>query len=288
MIYISSSCVKTNFIKEAIIKLYNAGFQHIELSGGTDYYEEIEIDIIELKEQYNLNLLCHNYFPPPKKHFVLNLASLDNEINDTTIKHYLTAIELSKKIQADCFGFHAGFLIDFHTDEIGKRISYTKLYDREKALEKFFNGYKILEQNAGNIKLYIENNVFSQSNRKSFKNNNPFLLTNSEDYFEFQKEINFNLLLDIAHLKVSSQTLGNDYESELNKLIVYSDYWHLSDNDGRHDTNCPFDKKSNIFKYINRSSQRILTLEIYDDIKKIQDIYRLLKTKLDKPTLSLF
>jgi len=277
MIYVSSSCIKTNSIKDAILKLYNAGFINIELSGGTDYYEDLEDDLIELKEKYKLNLICHNYFPPPKDHFVLNMASLDNEIYDRTIEHYLGAIELSKNIQADQFGFHAGFLIDIRNDEIGKKISYSKLYDREKALKNFFNGYNILEQEAGHIKLYIENNVFSQSNQKIFKNINPFLLTNSKEYFEFQKEINFNLLLDIAHLKVSSLTLGHNYKYELSKLAPISAYWHLSDNDGRHDMNRPFDENSNILKLIENYSADIITLEIYDDIKKIQNNYNLFK-----------
>ncbi len=66
-------------IRDSVQELAENGFQNIELSGGTEYYENFERDLIELKGEYNLNYRCHNYFPPPKKPFVLNLASLNDE-----------------------------------------------------------------------------------------------------------------------------------------------------------------------------------------------------------------
>ena len=98
MIYISSSCVKHIKIKDAVQDLVNNGFKNIELSGGTEYYNGFEDDLLELKNKYNLNYICHNYFPPPKEHFVLNLASLDDEIYNKTFEHLKNAIELSKKL----------------------------------------------------------------------------------------------------------------------------------------------------------------------------------------------
>ena len=40
MIYVSSSCLKNNNITEIICQLADRGIQNIELSGGTDYYDE--------------------------------------------------------------------------------------------------------------------------------------------------------------------------------------------------------------------------------------------------------
>ena len=42
-------------------------------------YANFEIDLLELKDKYNLNYQCHNYFPPPQQDFVLNLASLNDD-----------------------------------------------------------------------------------------------------------------------------------------------------------------------------------------------------------------
>ncbi len=66
MIYVSSSCIRHKKIKDSVKELAENGFQNIELSGGTQYYNNIESDLLKLKEKYNLNYRCHNYFPPPK------------------------------------------------------------------------------------------------------------------------------------------------------------------------------------------------------------------------------
>ncbi|KKK58959.1 hypothetical protein LCGC14_3039190, partial [marine sediment metagenome] len=88
MIYISSACVQHEKIKDSVEKLAQNGFEHIELSGGTKYYEGYEQDLVELKNKYDLKYLLHSYFPPPKEDFILNLASLDDEIYQKSLKHY--------------------------------------------------------------------------------------------------------------------------------------------------------------------------------------------------------
>ena len=74
MIFVSSSCVEHTKIKDSILELASNGFGNIELSGGTEYYENYIEDLLVLKKTFNLRYLIHNYFPPPKEHFVLNLA----------------------------------------------------------------------------------------------------------------------------------------------------------------------------------------------------------------------
>ena len=69
------------------------GFTNIELSGGTEYYDNFENDLINLKKEFDLNYLIHNYFPPPLEHFVLNLASTDKDIYEKSLSHYKRAIQ---------------------------------------------------------------------------------------------------------------------------------------------------------------------------------------------------
>jgi len=188
MIYVSSSCGKHKKIKDSVQELVNNGFENIELSGGTEHYDGFENDLLELKEKYNLNYICHNYFPPPKEHFVLNLASLDNEVYNKTFEHFKNAIEVSKRLGAKRFGFHAGFFIDIKVSEIGKKISKVNLFDKEKSIEIFSKGFIELQSIVGDIKLYVENNVFSSTNAKTYKNENLFMLTNSTEYKELKKK----------------------------------------------------------------------------------------------------
>ena len=81
---------------------------------------------------------------------------------------------------------------------------------------------------------------------------------------------NINLLLDVGHLKVSSQILGFDKFDVFRKCSKWIKGLHISDNDGYEDNNQP-DKKSSWF---NNKLPKVdfYTLEVYsknlDLIKK--------------------
>jgi sugar phosphate isomerase/epimerase len=268
MIYVSSSCSKQKKIGAAIRELAEHGFQNIELSGGTEYYENYEKDISDLKEKYNLNYLVHNYFPPPKEDFVLNLASLDDAIYEKSLAQLRKAIRLASLLGVDKFGFHAGFYVDISVAEIGKAISACNLWDIKEAYERFCNGFNIIKNEAKEIEIYIENNVYSKTNFNVYGLPNPFMLTSPEEYRELKQHIDFKLLLDVAHLYVSSRTLGFDFDSHLNQMIIETDYVHLSDNDGYHDQNAAFTSNSKLLNKIRKKylKGKTITLEIYTGI----------------------
>ncbi len=279
MIYVSSSCVKHNKIKDSVLELVENGFQNIELSGGTEYYDTFEKDLLELKDKYNLNYICHNYFPPPKNHFVLNLASLENEVYEISFNHLVNAIELSKRLGATKFAFHAGFFLNIKTNEIGKKIKKNTLFDDRKAIEKFCLGFKALEKVADTLELYIENNVFSDTNQKTFGEKKPFMLCDFEDYQQLHNEFKFNLLLDIAHLKVSSHSLNQDFDSELTNMIGTTDYIHISDNDSLHDINDALIRDSDLINLLKKHNlkNKYFTLEVYNDIDKLKNSFEILQ-----------
>ena len=64
-------------------KLISTGINSIELSGGI-YSTNVIDNLYELKEKANFQI--HNYFPPPKIPFVLNLASQDTEISNLSLE----------------------------------------------------------------------------------------------------------------------------------------------------------------------------------------------------------
>ena len=115
--------LKKKKIRDSVLILANEGYKNIELSGGTNYYDEYVDDLLQLKKEYNLNYLIHNYFPPPKKHIVINFASLNDDVYEKSIKHAYRTIELAKILSVRKIGFHAGFLIDPSSSELGKPIS---------------------------------------------------------------------------------------------------------------------------------------------------------------------
>ena len=276
MIYVSSACSSKKNIREAIEELAQLGIKNIELTGGTIYYQDYEKDILRLKEEYNLNYLVHNYFPPPQESFVLNLASLNNDIYQKSLNHCLKAIFLSKKLGAKKLGFHAGFLIDVSVREIGKKITASGLFERKQSLSRFRDAWLILQEKAApDLILYLENNVLSYSNYQSFNQVNPLLMSNYEGYVELKEIIDFNLLLDVAHLKVSCNSLGLNFEDELSKMLPLSNYVHLSDNDGKHDQNKGFNKNSELLQVLKQYDfdGKTITLEIYNNANNINQDY---------------
>jgi sugar phosphate isomerase/epimerase len=272
MIYVSSSCSKEKRIGVAIRELAEHGFQNIELSGGTKYYRGYEDDIFDLKNKYNLNFLVHNYFPPPKEDFVLNLASLDDTIFERSIAQLRKALRLARLLGTDKFGFHAGFYVDIGVNEIGKAVSARHLCNTKQAYERFCNGFNLIKKESKEIQIYIENNVYSKTNFSIYRLQNPFMLTSPAEYRELQQHINFKLLLDVAHLYVSSRSLGFDFNLHLDQMSMETDYVHLSDNDGWHDQNAEFMSDSKLLNKIKKKylKDKTITLEIYTGIKGLR------------------
>lgn len=279
MIYVSASCLKGLEIKDAIEALYKNGFRHIELSGGFRYYDKMEKDLIKAKRRFNLDYICHNYFFHSGEPLVLNLASLNDDIYEKSLNFLIRAIKLAKKLNAKKFGLHAGFFLDIKEEEIGKDLTYSKPFNKDKCIKKFYKGFSIIKEAAEGLELYIENNIISSANLKTFKGLNPFMMTRYKEYSELKKIIDFKLLLDIGHLKVSSFSLGLNFEEELDKMMAASDYLHISDNNGLSDQNRCLLSASDVFQKLKKYNLKgkIITMEIYEKMDEIKKSYSLLK-----------
>ena len=284
MIFVSSSCVKKSRIKDSVLALVNDGFKNIELSGGTDYYDGYLDDLQEIQDKYSLNYQLHNYFPPPKDHFMLNLASMNEGLYQNSIEHCMRAISMCKKLKGTKYGIHAGFLIDFLPAEAGKKISLKRVNNRMNAYSRFSSAWKLLEDFAGDeVDLYIENNVFSQSNKETYKDNNPFLFTDYHSWLEFSEKVECKLLLDFAHLKVSATSLNLSFSSQVDQLIKLTDYFHISGNDGLHDQNQSIVEDSDMIQVLDKYDwvNKTITLEIYEGIKSLHQSFDFLDSKIN-------
>lgn len=282
MIYISTACVRHKKICDSVKELAENGFLNIELSGGTDYYEGYIDDLLELQKKYKLNYICHNYFPPPKEHFVLNLASLDDDIFNRSYDHIKSAIDLSKILGANLYAYHAGYFIDIKVKEIGKNLSKVKLNDKGIAIKRFVKAYKELREYAGNVELYVENNVVSKANAEKYDNDNIFMLTNFDEYKGLKKQINFNYLFDLAHLKVTCNSYNLDFEYQVENMINTTDYLHLCDNNSIADQHKCFTKDSNWLSIIEKYdlSKKVITLETHGSIDEIIKSYNIVINRL--------
>lgn len=271
MIYISTGGDSLNSGYESAKNYLNQGFKAVELSGGI--YDKNQLENL-MKLLPNLNLQVHNYFPPPEDPFVLNLASNDQVIFNKSISHIRKAIDFAIELGRPIYSFHAGFLFDPTHNQLGKPIFKQKLNDRSKTLDIFINRVKGLaeEYKESGVILLIENNVLTKRNFVNF-NGNPFLLVDSSEcnYFMENMPENVKLLVDVAHLKVSSKTLNFCPEKMLKECEKWTYAYHLSENDGITDSNSPVLYDSWFWPHIKKDLN-FYVLEIYntseDELKK--------------------
>ena len=264
MIYISTGGFKHQSASDSVKLLAKNGFLAIELSGGL--FEKNQLKKLKnLQEKYGINFKVHNYFPPPFKPFVFNLASLNKDIAALSIKHAMNAIDYSSELGSGVYSFHAGFLLDPGVSELGKTIPSRSLYDRTEAMNVFIKRVNDLSIYASSkkISLLIENNVVSNSNYKKFSGN-PLLMTSKSECIYVMKNTpdNVNLLVDVAHLKVSSKSLGLDGTSFLAQCKKWIKAYHLSDNNGLEDENKSFDSNSWFWNHITNGLD-YYSLEVY-------------------------
>ena len=278
-IYISTGLekdIKTLAIAKKFIK---KGINKIEFSSGN--YEK---NILKKIKKLNIDAQIHNYFPVPKKAFIINLASKNNKIFIKTMNHLKRSINFSSKIKAKYFSFHAGFLVDPNLKDFGKTLERNIVNDHSKCLELFIKRLNILANYAKkkNVKILIENNVITKKNLSRF-NKNPFIMSSYVDAFKIMKKCgnnNVGLLVDVAHLKVSAKTLKFKPEDYLIKLDKYIKGYHLSDNNGLADENKNVTTDSWFWKYIKKDKD-FCTLELKNlKITNVMKQLNLVKKKI--------
>ncbi len=262
MVHVSTGGFKNLTASAAAKMLHSEGIDHVELSGGV-YSESVRADLLSLKSLINFRV--HNYFPPPKEKFVLNLASLDSQISERCLDFCEESIKLAHVLEGKYYSFHAGFLIDPKPQELGQKVQKRALFDRDQALEKFFENINKLAKIAAEheITLLIENNVLSAVNYKEF-GEDPLLFTSPNETRQFMKTVpnNVKLLLDVAHLKVSAQTLKFDKDLWFSECHEWVAGYHLSDNNGFEDSNEKIDKDSWFWNYLKKDLDYFV-VEVY-------------------------
>jgi sugar phosphate isomerase/epimerase len=281
MIYISTGGIKNKNASKFSEELLSYGINEIELSGGL-HSESLLDDLLILSTKINFQI--HNYFPPPEKPFVLNLGSLDPEVGMRSYDHVVKALEWCSILGCDHYSFHAGFLLDPGVHELGKKIVDRDLYDRDKSKEIFVSRVKNLHEIAKNsdITLMIENNVLSNNNSLEFKSN-PLLMCAPEECNEVLNNLpeDIKLLIDVAHLKVSANSLNFNPEKMFHMCENRIGGYHLSDNNGLSDTNQAFNSKSWFWNYLNPLIDYI-SIEVYSsDFNLLLDQKKLTELKLN-------
>lgn len=262
-VFISTASFKNLSAFETIKILKEVGINCFELSAGKYHAENIK----EVKKIEGIKYHLHNYFPPPKIPFVINLASMNDKIYDQTFNHILKCIDLSKALGCKYYSFHAGFVVDIKVKDIGIKTTSKNFSDRGKCMQKFINSVIKLSDYAkkNDITLLIENNVMKKSSYDYLGKNTTLMADPEEiDFVMNRVPKNIKFLLDVAHLKVSSNILNFNLDEAYDRIEKFVAAYHLSDNDGMNDTNDLITENSWFMSRLKKDAF-FYTIEVYKD-----------------------
>ncbi len=251
-VYVSTSCLANGSDIFHVLETYaKAGLRNIELGSVHKYVSDLSPAKFL---RYNLNLIVHHYFPPPREPLIVNLASQDIVISERSKEQIKRSIDFCHSLGIKLFTFHAGF----RTDPDNKL-----RFPRAKAVapyEMAFNAFVELVRDINSyaqdkgVKIAIENNVLSDYN--VIDGQNPFLLLCEAKEFErLWSRIpsdNIGVLLDLGHLKVTSHWLNFDRYEFIDRVKDRVFAVHIHENNGQADEHRELDKTSWCFEVISR------------------------------------
>ena len=260
-IFLSTTCFNYDCLEEIIKISKENGVYNLEISGGLKYLDPNKYEEIFEKNK-EINFRFHNYFPIPKNSFVINLAN--EKTANISIDNIFKGMKFAKKFGSNIFSVHAGLRfnpLDKDLGTIQKKYKSENYHKSYKILEKSID--KISKNNFDKTIICLENNVVEKRNSK--KSDNRYILSDLSDLEIIKKLIlkyKLNILLDVAHLKVSSETL------EFDKYKFIEEYYenilvvHLSENNGVLDLGNRLTKKSWFWNYLNWKKIKYVSLEI--------------------------
>jgi len=246
-VYISTGAFKTRALFPILESCLHNGIHHLELSSGTRF-EEGMLDMVRQYYRRPMHYLVHNYFPPHRDPFVLNLASTNEHTLQRSRDHSRTAIALAAEVGAPFFSVHAGAAMNARPEDLGQPQTHLVHGDVRRAYELFVESVSELARDAAaaGVSLLIENHVVAPFNLIERENRFLFAST-AEDILRLMDDVgapNLGLLLDVGHLKVTAASLGFEPRRLVERVAPYVRAFHLSDNDGKSDQNLPFGREA--------------------------------------------
>ncbi len=282
-IFVSTNCLSTQeSITSRIYKYQDHNLNCIELGFGVSVTED---DISEVSD-IDCLFVIHNYFPPPRDAFVLNLASGDEHVRQRSLDLVSEAVELASRIGALFYSVHAGFITDPTSyDRTGFVFPQsTSPNETHSAMDRFITAMKIAVDHAEHcgIKVLVENNVCSRETR------GKLLLQTAEEFLSLFSDLqssHLGLLLDTGHLNVSAHTLGFDRMYFVDQLAPYVQAIHVHDNDGIADTHKPIQPNSWVIDVLRRPELAGLPLVVeakFNDITELCQHVSWLKNEMER------
>lgn len=259
-------------ISDVIPIMVEKKIRNIEISSFHPFENNLDDKLVRYADEYDLNILLHNFSPPEKNGFLLNLCDREQIFREKTREFIIHRVKLTKSLGMDYYSFHAGFTVDYKTGVH----EYKDNMDKKKALDLFIHELGKIMDVADDEKIHIgiENHVCIK------ENTNNLILYDSNDFEYLFNEIQSNYLhlhLDTGHIKVTSNEQGVNKKEFIDKFSNKIYGAHIHDNTGmKVDCHAPFGKDfwfdEKYFKKLSKIKYLILETKTYGDMKLIKSM----------------
>lgn len=237
-VYVSTGAFR-RVPSESVRLLREMGIAAIEISGGL---HEVNLEESLASASGGAQLQLHNYSPPPADPFVLNLCDPDPAGRERSIAFACAAIDFGIGQGSRTYSFHAGFLGTPMVGDLGRTWAATDRIGLNEGTELFVDSVLRLYDYARSrgVTLLVENNVLTVGTA-STNGEDVLLMASRDNIREVMGSLpdDVGILMDVAHLNVSSRTLGFDRMDALVEFAERIGGYHLSDNDGLSDSGGP-------------------------------------------------
>jgi sugar phosphate isomerase/epimerase len=264
-IYASTSCLRGYSYSETLEEYERAGIDSVELG----YCPNKDLVLSDLVNQLQFNYISHNYFRPVSDEFIINLSSTDDEILKRSISYVRDGIDFCARHGISRYTFHSGFRVDPDED---LRFEAEEVPPASYCMETFIDslGEILPHAEKRNVSVAVENNVVEP--RHVIDGEPVVLLADDEEFERFLDRVDVDVLLDIGHLKVASETLGFDRSSFLEAVASHVSNIHLHTNDGGTDAHQPVQVGDWAFKTWKRfADDAVTTIEArFDNVENLK------------------
>ncbi len=234
MIFVSTSCLRGREGKfeknlKFILDTYSKnGIFNIELGAALGFQENYDF-VLDYRKNYRANFTIHNFFPPPVKPFMLNIAAEDEAVRKAQVDFARQAIEWCRKLDAPLYSLHFGFRteVDEQAKSLGGDVLSQELaYGNAKA-----SLLEILDYASQyGVRVAAEN--------MALQPDDMLLNCRPEEMQLLLRDVknkNFGLLVDIGHLMVTRAMMEFDVRKFIDKISSRIFCLHLHNFNGGRD-----------------------------------------------------
>jgi sugar phosphate isomerase/epimerase len=266
-IFISTTCFGTGntSLKAALSYLKDFDVQGLELGSTHCWEENLES---EVGKMWGGQIFTHNYFPPAREDLVIDIASDDDDVRNSSISHAQICIDVASRLGANLYTIHPGFATSASLDTAGWgarqfdfKFSDSSAIKRSQRAMHMYGSLKKLISYATqrDVRLAVET-------QGSITSPNVSLLETIEDFNELFNEIpdglmiNFNLAHTIFAAHIHRFQLDEFVEQFRDRFAAVE----ISHNDGKGDQHSPLVPGSFALDWIARLKDIPIILEFRD------------------------